>query len=93
MHFLFRVKWKDPVKVELGGNLTLFSMPPPGSGALLAFILNILAKDLKPSKTTDAYKISQDHLTYHRIAEAFKHAYAQRSHLEDPAFAPHVEKV
>ena len=40
--FLFRVSWEDPVSIDLGSGLKLFSTKPPGSGALLGFILNVL---------------------------------------------------
>ena len=40
--FLFRVSWEDPVSIDLGSGLRLFSTKPPGSGALLGFILNVL---------------------------------------------------
>lgn len=72
--------------VQLEGNLTLYTMPAPGSGVLTAYILNILEGfNLRES--------SKDPLTYHRIAEAFKHAYAQRTKLADPDFEPEVYEL
>jgi gamma-glutamyltranspeptidase/glutathione hydrolase/leukotriene-C4 hydrolase len=65
-------------------------MPPPGSGVLTAFILNILDGHLIGQKTG---KQSRDPTNYHRIAEAFKHAYAQRTKLADPRFVPEVNEV
>jgi gamma-glutamyltranspeptidase/glutathione hydrolase/leukotriene-C4 hydrolase len=65
-------------------------MPPPGSGILTAFILNILDGHIEGEKTG---KASRDPTNYHRIAEAFKHAYAQRSKLADPRFVPEVNQV
>ena len=39
----YRAKWTDPLRVQLtGSNLTLLTFPPPGSGAVLAAILNII---------------------------------------------------
>ena len=46
-------------------NSTFFSVPPPGSGAILAYILNML----------DLYKIKpkdDNPLLFHRIVETFK---------------------
>ena len=81
----YRPQWVDPVQVQLSNNLTLYSMPPPGSGVLVAYILNILDEYLVQTKDKSTGKsISQDPLTYHRMAEAFKHAYAQRTKLGDP---------
>ena len=65
-------------------------MPPPGSGVLTAFILNILDGHLMGQKTG---KASRDPKIYHRIAEAFKHAYAQRTKLADPRFVLEVSEV
>jgi gamma-glutamyltranspeptidase/glutathione hydrolase/leukotriene-C4 hydrolase len=70
--------------------MTLYSMPPPGSGVLTAFILNILDGHLTGQKTGTA---SRDPTIYHRIAEAFKHAYAQRTKLADPRFVLEVTEV
>ncbi|PSN54339.1 Gamma-glutamyltranspeptidase 1 [Blattella germanica] len=80
----YRVKWMDPISVSLRGGLQLYTVPPPGSGILLGFILNILegfnftAADLKDVNSTI--------LTYHRMIEAFKFAYARRAELGDPDF-------
>ena len=34
--------WQTPISVQLGDNMTLVTVPPPGSGAVLAAILNIM---------------------------------------------------
>ena len=60
------------------GRHTIHSSPLPGSGAVLAYILNILKHfDISPGDDTP--------LLYHRITEAFKWAYAERTKLGDPA--------
>ncbi len=56
----------------------LYSNQPPGSGAVLAYMTNILKNyGLQP-------KDIQDPVTYQRIAETFKWGYARRSELGDP---------
>lgn len=82
--FVFRPRWEKPITTKLKNGDMFYSFPPPGSGALLAFILNIL----------DGYNFTRDSidginntvLTYHRIAEAFKYAYAKRTELGDTQF-------
>ena len=76
--------------MELKNKMTLYSMPPPGSGILTAFILNILEGHLEGK---DKGKASRNPTNYHRIAEAFKHAYAHRTKLADPRFVPEVNQV
>lgn len=82
-NLLTRVEWSKPVSIQLHNN-TLHTSPLPGSGALLAFILNVL----------DGYNMSKESiedldnetLTIHRMVETFKYAYAKRSAMGDPAF-------
>ncbi|BFZ13634.1 hypothetical protein BsWGS_16673 [Bradybaena similaris] len=82
---------KTPLEVVLNSGTRLLSPPPPASGAVLSFILNILdgynftAGDL----VTDALTT----LTYHRIIEAFKFAYAKRTDLGDEDFVNVTELV
>ena len=60
------------------GRHTIHSSPLPGSGAVLAYILNILKHfNIAPGDDTP--------LLYHRVTEAFKWAYAERTKLGDPA--------
>lgn len=37
-----RVRWDDPIEVEIG-DFVMYSTPPPGSGVILGFILDILS--------------------------------------------------
>ena len=67
--------YHNHVKFELNDGLKLFTVPPPGAGAILGFVLNVMRHyDVKCDKT----------LMYHRLVEAFKFAYAYRSRLGDP---------
>jgi len=79
----YKVQWTEPVVNQLDENYQLFSMPLPGSGLILSFILNIIK--------------GYDHfdggiLSYHRLVEAFKFAYAERSYLGDPGFVEGIEE-
>ncbi|KAH8041224.1 hypothetical protein HPB51_014372 [Rhipicephalus microplus] len=40
----YTVRWVKPVSTTFQGNYTLFSVPPPGSGPVLAYILGIMDK-------------------------------------------------
>ncbi|XP_072913637.1 glutathione hydrolase 1 proenzyme-like [Hemitrygon akajei] len=74
---------ENPVRLELG-DYTLLTPSVPAGGPVLALILNILKgyNFSSDSVSTSAQKA----LTYHRITEAFKFAFAQRSKLGDPRF-------
>lgn len=72
----YKVKWVEPVQTTLKNGERLYSMPLSGSGALLIFVMNLLRD----------YDLKHDALSYHRIMEAYKHAYARRSELGDPDF-------
>jgi len=72
------VVWSDPLEVRINDDLTLLSTPAPGSGAVLAFILNILKNyDVRPGDDADP-------VFYHRMVEAFKWGYGRRTELGDP---------
>ncbi|XP_071098106.1 glutathione hydrolase 1 proenzyme-like [Haliotis cracherodii] len=76
--------WRTPVTFTLRDGNTVHSMPAPGSGAVYAYILNVLDgyNFTSESVSNDDNSI----LTYHRIVEAFKFAYAKRSELGDEDF-------
>ncbi|XP_071835000.1 glutathione hydrolase 1 proenzyme-like isoform X2 [Apostichopus japonicus] len=71
---------KDALHIYLD-SWDVYSVSPPGSGAVLALILNILeGYDLTPESISNN---DRSVLTYHRMIEAFKFAYAKRSALGD----------
>lgn len=71
-----RVIWKPPIEASIG-NMMIYTAPPPASGALLIFMMNLL-KELVP--------IEDEKVTWQRLIETFKWAYARRTELGDPAF-------
>lgn len=75
------MKWQEPIEVPLSNGRTLYSVPLPGSGSVLAFILNMLTGWV--GVDTDV-AIGSD-LYWHRIVETFKYAYAKRTGLGDAA--------
>lgn len=80
----YNVRWEKPATVNLIKNRTLYSVSLPGSGAMVAFIMNILNGHLNDGPTVKSM---------HRIAEAFKFAYAKRSELADGHFVPEALDV
>lgn len=79
----YKVKWVKPVETTLKHGERLFSMPLTGSGSLLIFIMNLLKE----------YELKHDVISYHRIMEAFKFAYARRSDFADPDFVEGVSSL
>ncbi|XP_070573060.1 glutathione hydrolase 1 proenzyme-like [Ptychodera flava] len=76
----YRVRFREPLMAEFDG-LKAYSLPPPSSGAVLMLILNILRGY---NMTEDSVRDKESKiLTYHRIVEAFKFAFAKRSLLGD----------
>lgn len=72
-----RPVWGEAVQAHLTEGATLYTTPAPSSGPILAFILNIMS----------GYKgLDYSALSFHRIVESFKYAYAKRSDLGDPEF-------
>ncbi|XP_046391098.1 scoloptoxin SSD14-like isoform X2 [Ischnura elegans] len=81
----YKPNWDTPIEVKLKtGNVTLITGPPPGSGVLVAFGMNIL----------DGILPAEDEVTsYQRIVETFKYMYGRRTELGDPAYTDVTELV
>lgn len=80
----YNVRWEKPITLSLKGQRKLHTLALPGSGALVTFIMNVLNEHLPPEESV---------LSLHRIAEAFKFAYAERTKLGDVKFVESVAKV
>ncbi|EFN85474.1 Gamma-glutamyltranspeptidase 1 [Harpegnathos saltator] len=80
----YRVSWDQPIRTNLSNDLSLFTTGLPGSGAVLSFILNVFdSYDFSPASIAD---LNATILTYHRMIETFKYAYALRANLGDGRF-------
>ncbi|XP_059618787.1 scoloptoxin SSD14-like isoform X2 [Phlebotomus argentipes] len=80
----YRVRWDKPVTANLKSGFTMYSTQAPTSGPLLAFILNVLDGFLDTLESP---------VTWHRVVEAFKYAYALRTNMGDPLFVPSVDAL
>ncbi|KPI95638.1 Gamma-glutamyltranspeptidase 1 [Papilio xuthus] len=80
----YHAKITDSLAVPLNNGDVLHVPPPPSSGVILVNILNILSGY---NFTHNSINTTEDKiLTYHRIIEAFKHAYGTRTKLGDADF-------
>lgn len=87
----YRVSWDQPIQTNLSGDIKLFTTGLPGSGAVLSFILNVLdGYGFTPDSMID---FNTTILTYHRMIETFKYAYALRTDLGDGAFIDMTEVI
>uniref|UniRef100_A0A182MZ66 Gamma-glutamyltransferase n=1 Tax=Anopheles dirus TaxID=7168 RepID=A0A182MZ66_9DIPT len=81
----YEPRWVAPAHTSIRNSSQVYSIPLPGSGPVLNYMLNILSNygDLRQG----------DPLSWHRIVESFKHGYGLRTRLGDPAFVPGIEEV
>ncbi|XP_074650712.1 scoloptoxin SSD14-like [Tubulanus polymorphus] len=81
----YRAKWRKPIMMQLSENRRIHIQPPPSSGAVTAFILNILnGYNFTVESTTTS---QQKSVFLQRYIEACKFAFAARSHLADQSFS------
>ncbi|XP_033324257.2 glutathione hydrolase 1 proenzyme [Megalopta genalis] len=74
----YAVEWRTPIQTKIG-NITIVTAPPPGSGTILTFIMNLL-RGLIPT--------ADRNVMWQRFVESFKWAYAKRTQLGDPKYVP-----
>lgn len=80
----YRPTWDEPVVSTFLNDYTVYTPPPPASGALATFMLNVMDEFINSEESA---------LNYHRIIETFKYAYAKRTELADIVYEPSVEEV
>ncbi|XP_071855674.1 scoloptoxin SSD14 isoform X1 [Bombus fervidus] len=80
----YRATWDEPLESSLSNGMKLFTVGLPASGALLTYILNIFDRfNFTSDSLADFNKTA---LTYHRMIETFKYAYALRNDMADKEF-------
>lgn len=80
----YTVALPAPVSLTYREKYTLHSVSAPASGSIALSMLNIL------SGYPDIGSPTSLNLSTHRLDESMRFAYAQRSHLGDPAFLPNM---
>ncbi|XP_022916211.2 glutathione hydrolase 1 proenzyme-like [Onthophagus taurus] len=72
----YSAEWQEPIIVDLPFNQKLYTAPLPGSGVIMAFIVNILKDYLELSEGESVRNLQ-------RIVESFKYGYGKRTELGD----------
>ncbi|KAI4497650.1 hypothetical protein M0802_007190 [Mischocyttarus mexicanus] len=85
----FRATWEKPVEEKFSNGVQLFTPGTPGSGSLLSFILNIFDDFQFTSESLSDFNSTI--LTYHRMLETYKYAYALRGNMGDKDFVDMTE--
>jgi gamma-glutamyltranspeptidase/glutathione hydrolase/leukotriene-C4 hydrolase len=80
----YSVAWPTPISYTYSNNLTLFSLPFPSSGPVVAMALGIL--DGFGKKSLNDLTGQEKGIDTHHLVEALKFATAHRSNIADPDF-------
>nr|XP_054932462.1 scoloptoxin SSD14-like [Dermacentor andersoni] len=86
---VYSVRWERPTERKFRDGRTMYSVEPPASGPVLAYMLGIV--DEIREGPDDA--LNDDSLNYHRFIEALKFAYAKTALLGDERMEPSVAEV
>ncbi|KAK9883507.1 hypothetical protein WA026_001683 [Henosepilachna vigintioctopunctata] len=81
--------WEDPIKISLPHGHTLYAPRLPSSGALVAYIMNMLQLKIDVSQPMSLVNVQ-------RLIESFKFAYGMRTRLGDtrtPAMNKFVDEL
>lgn len=85
----YRAEWAAPLQTNISNGIRVYTIGLPATGGLLTYILNILDDfHFTPESLADH---NATILTYHRIIETFKFAYALRTELGDSNSAEMTE--
>ncbi|XP_033222455.1 scoloptoxin SSD14-like isoform X2 [Belonocnema kinseyi] len=79
-----KAKWREPTKTRLSDGIRIYSAGVPGGGDILAFIMNVLDEFKFTNESTA--DINSTVITFQRVIETFKYAYAFRTKLGDSDF-------
>ncbi|KAG1655135.1 Glutathione hydrolase 1 proenzyme [Nymphon striatum] len=87
----YKTIWRPPVSTTLRDGTKFYSVGPPGSGPIAAYIINIIDSF---GMNAEYVRSAEDMAVLdHRIIEAFKYGFARRSELGDPRFTNMTEVV
>lgn len=87
----YRPKWGSPVEAKLFNGETLYNFPLPATGSVINFIINILNGFDFQRNTVEFH--NEDKLIFHKLMEAFKFGFAQRTKLGDESTGEVLETV
>jgi gamma-glutamyltranspeptidase/glutathione hydrolase/leukotriene-C4 hydrolase len=80
----YKAEWVEPISYKFSNNLTMFTLPFPSSGPVIALALSIL-DGFGVAESTNMTN-QQTGLDLHRLAEVLKFANAHRSQIADSNF-------
>ena len=87
----YRVISRPAVSIDYQDDYRLFSCGSPASGAIaLSILQTISGYNCRSSASSSSSKERDSSLNAHRLAEAMRFSYGQRTLLGDPSFLPNI---